>query len=127
MKAALPTPPAQGVVRKGLAPASMLRELVFLSIAVLRPRVAKDLTTKYGINSLGWGGQSFCIRTWTSGAKHECPCSTCICSWSTAILVQRGDLASCCLLRGCSALVPPELGPGVWLPGSPLHRPPPLR
>lgn len=30
----------------------MLRELVFLSITVLRPHVAKNLTTKYGINSL---------------------------------------------------------------------------
>lgn len=47
-----PTPPAQGVVRKVLVSPCMLRELVFLSITVLRPHVAKNLTTKYGINSL---------------------------------------------------------------------------
>lgn len=44
-----------------LALPSMLRELVFLSIAVLRPCVAKDLTTKYGINSLGWGVRAFAL------------------------------------------------------------------
>lgn len=84
MKAA---PPARGVLRETLELPSMFRELAFLSVTVLRPHLAKDLSIKYGISSSG--GR-------TSDAKHDCPCSTCVGNRSACLSSAK---------KGCSLLL----------------------
>lgn len=57
-------PPAQGDPRKVLELPSMLGELVFLSVTVLRPHLANDLTAEPNrINSFWWGvrGRAFAL------------------------------------------------------------------
>lgn len=90
----------------------MLWELVFLSITVLRPHLANDLTAEPNrIDSFGGAGGA--SRAFALGAELVLlNMSVCVARVSVpeapAFFVQRGALASYRLLRGRPALVPPE-------------------
>lgn len=60
---------------------SMLWELAFLSVTVLRPHLAKELMAEPNTESIASGWRwSFCIRSWT---KYEYLCGNRIHTWST--------------------------------------------
>lgn len=76
-----------------LQPRALLQELVFLSITVLRPYVAKDLTTKHGTG--GFGGLRACALGVGPVALNLSVHAAPVPHLESLPFLHRGDLASC--------------------------------